>query len=98
MGAIETELLEKRILADGKVLAGDVLKVDGFINHQIDVPFVSKLGEEFYRIFGGCGVNKIITVEASGIGIACLTAVHFGVPVVFAKKSRHPRFRKGCVE
>ena len=82
------KLLEERILRDGKIRPGNVLKVDGFINHQIDVPFVSELGLEFYRRFKDDGVTKILTIEASGIGIACLTALHFGVPVVFAKKSR----------
>ena len=81
-------LLEERILKDGKIKPGNVLKVDGFINHRIDVPFVSELGREFYRRFEKDGVTKILTIEASGIGIACLTAEHFGVPVVFAKKSR----------
>ena len=82
------KLLEERILKDGKIKPGNVLKVDGFINHQIDVPFVSELGREFYRRFKDDNVTKILTIEASGIGIACLTAEHFGVPVVFAKKSR----------
>ncbi len=81
------ELLENRILKDGKVGAGNVLKVDSFLNHQIDVPFLSELGKEFYRLFKDCGVTKVLTIEASGIGIACLTAAHFGVPVVFAKKT-----------
>ena len=82
------KLLEERILKDGKIKPGNVLKVDGFINHRIDVPFVSELGREFYRRFENDGVTKILTIEASGIGLACLTAEHFGVPVVFAKKSR----------
>ena len=82
------KLLEERILRDGKIRPGNVLKVDGFINHQIDVPFVYELGREFYRRFKDDNVTKILTIEASGIGIACLTALHFGVPVVFAKKSR----------
>ena len=82
------KLLEDRIRRDGKIRPGNVLKVDGFINHRIDVPFVSELGREFYRRFENDGVTKILTIEASGIGIACLTALHFGVPVVFAKKSR----------
>lgn len=81
------KLLEERILKDGKIGAGNVLKVDCFLNHQIDVPFVSRLGEEFYRLYKEEGITKILTIEASGIGIACLTAVHFGVPVVFAKKT-----------
>ena len=82
------KMLEERILKDGKIKPGNVLKVDGFINHRIDVPFVSELGREYYRRFENDGVTKILTIEASGIGIACLTAEHFGVPVVFAKKSR----------
>ncbi len=82
------KLLEERIRKDGKIKPGNVLKVDGFINHRIDVPFVSELGREFYRRFENDGVTKILPIEASGIGIACLTAEHFGVPVVFAKKSR----------
>ena len=68
------KLLEERILKDGKVGAGNVLKVDSFVNHQIDVKFLSLLGKEFHRRFADCGVNKILTIEASGIGIACLTA------------------------
>ncbi len=81
------ELLENRIRKDGKIGAGNVLKVVSFLNHQIDVPFLSALGEEFYRLYKDSGVTKILTIEASGIGIACLTAAHFGVPVVFAKKT-----------
>ena len=81
------KLLEDRILKDGKIYPGDVLKVDSFINHQIDVPFVYELGREFYRLFGDAGVTKILTIEASGIGIASLAAVHFGCPIVFAKKT-----------
>ncbi len=81
------QLLQKKILADGTIKSGDVLKVDSFLNHQIDVPFISKLGEQFYTLFKKRPINKILTIEASGIGIACLTAVHFRVPVVFAKKS-----------
>lgn len=81
------ELLEKRILQDGNIGTGNVLKVDSFLNHQIDVPFLTELGREFHRLFADCGVTKILTIEASGIGIACLTAAEFGVPVVFAKKT-----------
>ena len=81
-------LLEDRIRADGVIKAGDILKVDSFLNHQIDVAFVSELGREFHRLYGDCGVNKILTIEASGIGIACLTAQFFGCPVVFAKKAK----------
>lgn len=82
------KLLEDRILRDGQFLPGNVLKVDSFINHQIDVQFVNELGREFERRFHDEGITKILTIEASGIGIACLTAQHFGVPVVFAKKSK----------
>lgn len=88
------KLLEERILRDGKIKPGNVLKVDGFINHQIDVPFVSELGREFFRRFQGDRITKILTIEASGIGIACLTALYFGVPVVFAKKSRTSNISK----
>lgn len=82
------KLLEEKILHDGIIKSGNVLKVDGFLNHQIDVPFIAELGKEFKRLFAGRPVNKILTIEASGIGIACVTAMYFGVPVVFAKKSQ----------
>ena len=82
------KLLEDRILRDGQFLPGNVLKVDNFLNHQIDVAFVCELGREFERLFHDAGVTKILTIEASGIGIACLTAQYFNVPVVFAKKSK----------
>ena len=82
------ELLKQRILKDGHVKAGNVLKVDNFLNHQMDVALFAAIGTEFKRRFAGCGVTKILTIEASGIGIACLTAEQFGVPVVFAKKSQ----------
>lgn len=82
------ELLEERIRKDGRIYAGDVLKVDSFLNHRMDVDFLCLLGEEFYRLYKDCGVNKILTIEASGIGIACLTAQFFHCPVLFAKKSK----------
>lgn len=82
------ELLKERIRRDGHVRGSDVLKVDSFLNHQIDVAFLSELGREFGRRFEGCGVNKILTIEASGIGIACIAAQSFGVPVLFAKKNQ----------
>ncbi len=81
-------LLEERILTDGKVRSGDVLKVDGFLNHLIDVRFAAELGREFHRLYADCGVNKILTIESSGIGVACLTAQFFDCPVLFAKKSK----------
>lgn len=82
------KLLEERIIRDGKVFPGDVLKVDSFLNHQIDVALLSAMGEEFFRLFGDCGVTKILTIEASGIAIASVAALSFGVPVLFAKKSQ----------
>ena len=81
-------LLEDRIRKDGKIKGGDVLRVDGFLNHMIDVRFVAELGAEFHRLFADCRVNKILTIESSGIGVACLTAQFFDCPVVFAKKSK----------
>lgn len=82
------KLLEDRIRRDGVVREGDILKVDSFLNHQMDVVFFTELAKEFVRLYDGCGVNKILTIEASGIGIACVTAQQFGCPLVFAKKSR----------
>ena len=82
------KLLEQKIMAEGKVYPGDVLKVGSFLNHRIDVDFLCKVGKEFYQLYSDCGVNKILTIEASGIGVACLTAQFFDVPVVFAKKSK----------
>lgn len=82
------KLLEGRILKDGHIGADNVLKVDSFLNHQIDVSFVCELGKEFYRLFKDENITKILTIEASGIGIACLAAQYFGVPVVFAKKTK----------
>ena len=83
------KLLEERIIADGKVIGDDILKVDMFLNHQIDVHLLQEIGKEFKRRFDGCNINKILTIEASGIGIACITAQYFSVPVVFAKKGAH---------
>ena len=82
------KLLEDRIRKDGVVKAGNVLKVDSFLNHQMDVPFFNEMGKEFKRLFEGTPINKILTIEASGIGIAIIAGLHFQVPVVFAKKSR----------
>ena len=78
--------LESRILRDGRVLPGGILKVDGFLNHQMDVTLFEEMAEEFHRAFSSCGVNKILTIEASGIGLACITGRVFGCPVLFAKK------------
>ena len=82
------ELLKQRIRQDGTVKGTDVLKVDSFLNHQMDVDLFAEIGREFLRRFDGCGVNKILTIEASGIGIACVTAQFFHCPVIFAKKSQ----------
>lgn len=80
--------LEERIQKDGVIKEGNVLKVDTFLNHQMDIHLFDQMGAEFKRRFADRPVSKILTIEASGIGIACLAAVHFDVPVVFAKKSR----------
>lgn len=80
--------LEERIAKDGIVKEGNILKVDSFLNHQMDIDLFNKMGEEFKRRFDGKPINKILTIEASGIGIACIVANHFHVPVVFAKKSQ----------
>ena len=80
--------LEERIMKDGVVKEGNILKVDSFLNHQMDVKLFKQMGEEFKRRFAEKNINKIITIEASGIGIACIVAECFDVPVVFAKKSQ----------
>ena len=82
------KLLEDRIRQDGKIRSGGVLKVDSFLNHQIDVKLYAEIGKEFHRLFGDCGVTKILTIEASGIGIACVAAQFFHCPVIFAKKNK----------
>lgn len=80
--------LEERILKDGIVKEGNVLKVDSFLNHQMDIALFNEMGKEFKRRFEGKNINKILTIEASGIGIACVAAQYFDVPVVFAKKAK----------
>lgn len=80
--------LEKRIMKEGVVKPGNVLKVDSFLNHQIDVQLLDQIGEEFHRRFADLNITKVLTIESSGIAIACAVARAFGVPVVFAKKSR----------
>ena len=82
------KLLEERIRKDGTVKAGNVLKVDSFLNHQMDIDLFNEMGKEWARLFADRNITKILTVEASGIGIACVAAQHFHVPVVFAKKSQ----------
>ncbi len=81
-------LMEERIRRDGRVGPGNILKVDSFLNHQMEPQLYREIGREFYRLFGDCGVTKILTIEASGIGIACVTAQFFDCPALFAKKSR----------
>ncbi len=80
--------LEERIIKDGIVKEGNVLKVDSFLNHQMDIDLFNEMGKEWKNRFKNKYINKILTIEASGIGIACIVAQHFGVPVVFAKKSK----------
>ena len=88
-GAILLKLLEDRIVKDGIVKPGNVLKVDSFLNHQMDISLFNDMGKEFKRLFNDTPINKILTIEASGIGIACVAAQYFdNVPVVFAKKSQ----------
>lgn len=89
------KLMEDRIRKDGIIENGDVLKVGSFLNQQIDVSFITEASKEFYRLFGNEGVTRILTIEASGIGLACLAAIPFGVPVVFAKKSRSSNISGG---
>ena len=88
-GVILLKLLEDRIVKDGIVKPGNVLKVDSFLNHQMDISLFNDMGKEFKRLFNDTPINKILTIEASGIGIACVAAQYFdNVPVVFAKKSQ----------
>lgn len=82
------QLLKDRILKDGIVKPGNILKVDSFLNHQMDINLFKQMGEEFKKRFADKNINKIMTIEASGIGIACVVASYFDVPVVFAKKSQ----------
>ena len=87
-GQNSMNFLEERIVKDGVVKAGNILKVDSFLNHQMDISLFEKMGEEFKRRFANAPINKILTIEASGIGIACIVAKYFDAPVVFAKKSK----------
>ena len=81
------ELLKDRIRKDGNVKDNHIIKVDGFLNHQIDISLMNEIGKEFKRLFSGEKITKVITIEASGIAVACMTAMNFNVPIVFAKKS-----------
>ena len=82
------ELLEKRIIKDGKVFSGNVLKVDSFLNHQIDVELLDEMGLEVKKLFNDSAITKVLTIEASGIGVGCMVARHFNCPLLFAKKSK----------
>ncbi len=82
------QLLKDRILRDGQLFPGNILKVDSFLNHQVDISLLNEIGKEFKRLYADCEINKILTIEASGIGIACVVAQYFNCPVVFAKKSK----------
>lgn len=81
------DILKERIIKDGKIRSGNVLKVDSFLNHQMDIKLFEEIGKEFKRRFADCNITKILTIESSGIGIACIAAQSFNVPVVFAKKN-----------
>ena len=81
------DLLKERIRKDGRIKDNHIIKVDGFLNHQIDIGLLDEIGKEFRRLFDGENITKIVTIEASGIAVACLTAKYFNVPIVFAKKS-----------
>lgn len=82
------QLLEERILKDGKVFAGNVLKVDSFLNHQLDVELLDQMGLEMKKLFKDSDITKVLTIEASGIGVGCMVAKHFNCPLLFAKKSK----------
>ena len=92
------ELLKKRILKDGIIINGNILKVDSFLNHQMDVSLFNEIGKEFKNRFKDKEITKILTVEASGIGIACITAQYFNVPVIFAKKYEASNLDKDSYE
>ncbi len=82
------KLLEERILKDGKIFEGNILKVDSFLNHQLDLALLSEIGAELKNKYGDCGITKILTIEASGIGVGCMVAQFFNCPLLFAKKTK----------
>lgn len=83
------KLLQDKIVAEGVAIGTDILKVDMFLNHQMDVELLDEMGKEFYRLFKDCGANKVVTIESSGIAIAVFVAKYLGLPALFAKKSKH---------
>lgn len=89
------ELLKQRIIKDGNVVEGGILKVDSFLNHQIDISLYNEIGKEFKKLFADVEITRILTIEASGIGIACIAAQYFDVPVVFAKKAKSKNIQGG---
>lgn len=88
-GELFMRLLEEKIANEGVSIGTDILKVDMFLNHQIDVNLLDEMGKEFYRLFKDCGATKVVTIESSGIGIAVFTAKYFNLPALFAKKAQH---------
>ena len=90
--------LEERIIAQARVYPDHIIRMDSFLDHQLDIGLLDRIGAEFFRIFSGRGINKIVTVEASGIAYACMTARHFGVPVVFAKKAKGDSIEGGLYQ
>lgn len=82
------KLLEERILKDGKIFEGNVLKVDSFLNHQLDIKLLSEIGAELKEKYSNCGITKVLTIEASGIGVGCMVAQFFNCPLIFAKKTK----------
>jgi xanthine phosphoribosyltransferase len=86
-GVYLMEILKQRIITEGRIVGNDILKVDSFLNHQIDVVLLNEIGREFRKRFSSDNISKILTIEASGIGIACIASQYFNTPVVFAKKS-----------
>lgn len=92
------QLLQERIRKEGKVLPGNIIKIDGFLNHQVDIVLMQEIAREFKRLFPDERINKILTVEASGIALAAITALEFGVPMVFAKKAKSDNIEGGLYQ